>query len=230
MITIDVDTTAPFTLAGELERQIPFAVSLGINNAIKGAQLAIRRKVLGTFVIRREKYITESIKITKFADKRHLEGVLEVDPTRDVLAKFEPGGVKESRTGGSVVVPVEVRPVPQAVVPKAMRPRAFKFTYRGRGPKATVFIGEQRTFLVKRAGGMGALFQRVGPPGPRGRPRKGESRPGSGRARLRLLYILTPKTRIPASLHFRQVGYDLIHKTWPDAYRKALIRALQTAR
>jgi len=229
-VTITVDTRPPIRLAGELERQLPFAVSLGMNNALKQAQLAVVRNVLSTFVIRRQKYLTESVKITKFSTKQDLTATLEIDPTRNVLAKFEPGGLKEARGGGSVVVPTSAaRPSAQDVIPTSQRPRAFRFQFAGRGPKGTVFAGEQRTFLLKTGPKTGVLFQRVGGSGQRGRPRRGEIRAGRDRGQLRLLYILTPGARIPASLHFRDTAVAEFQRRWPREYRAALFRAIRTA-
>lgn len=215
MATITLETPRPLQLTGELQRQVPFALSLGINNTVRLAQQAIRDRVMRTFVVRRPQWISQSIKITKFSTKTDLETVLQVDPTRNVLGKFEPGGIKVSRRlGGSVVVPKDVSPNPRNVIPALLRPKAFRFQYAGKGPKATVFRGQNRTFLVKRPGGEGAIFQRIGA-GPHG---------------LKLLYVLAKRARIPASLHFRETGLAVIHARWADEYRKALIRALRTAR
>jgi hypothetical protein len=227
-ITVTVDTRPPFRLLGELERQIPFAASLGMNNALKDAQLAVTRHVLSTFVVRRTKYIKQSIKISKFSTKTDLTAVLEIDPTRDVLAKFEPGGVKTStRPDGSIVVPVEARRSVQGVIPKAERPRAFQFQYHGRGAKAVIFRGRDRTFLVRKPGKRGAIFQRVGPPVRRG---KGVTPHQRAQSKLRLLYVLTPGARIPATLHFKETAIREFQDRWPRAYRAALHRALRTAR
>lgn len=226
-ITVTVDTRPPFRLLGELERQIPFAASLGLNNALKDAQRAVTRHVLSTFVVRRRKYITDSIKISKFSTKRDLTAVLEVDPTRNVLAKFELGGLKTStRPDGSIVVPVEARRSVQGVIPKAERPRAFQFQYHGRGAKATVFKGRDRTFLIKKAGGRGAIYMREGA----SFRRQGVLRSRRGPSRVKLLYVLTPGARIPATLHFKETAIREFQDRWPRAYRAALHRALRTAR
>jgi hypothetical protein len=100
------------------------------------------------------------------------------------------------------------------VIPDLLRPKAFKFQYHGKGKRATVFLGRDRTFLVKRPDGTGAIFQRTGP----------------GTDRLKLLYIMATRARIPASLHFRDTGMPIVHQVWPREYRAALFRALKTAR
>lgn len=213
---IDITLTPPETLqlTGELQRQVPFALSVGINDALRGAQQAIRQRVMQTFIVRRKQWISQSIKITRFTTKRNLDAVLQVDPTRNVLGKFESGGIKTSfRAGGSVSVPVEVRPNPRSVIPGLLRPRAFRFQYAGKGPQATVFRGRDRTFLVRR-GTAGAIFQRT----------------GRGPQALKLLYVLTRQARIPASLQFKTTGLAAFRAHWPHAYRAALFRALRTAR
>lgn len=213
-VTIALETPRPLQLTGELQRQVPFAISLGMNQALLRAQQAIRQRVMGTFIVRRSQWISQSIKITKFSTKRDLEAVLQVDPTRNVLGKFEPGGTKTSvRPGGSLVVPGPWKH-PSAVIPTELRPGAFKFQYAGKGAQATVFRGRDRTFLIRRGARGGAIFQRT----------------GRGANAIRLLYILTSQARIPASLHFRATGMAQFHTHWPREYRAALFRALRTAR
>lgn len=215
MVTISLETPRPLQLTGALQRQVPFALSLGMRRTLVAAQQAIRDRVLRTFVVRRTQWISQSIKITTMPDKYRLEGVLEIDPTRNVLGKFEPGGLKVSvRPGGSVTVPRAARPDVRAVIPAARRPKAFRFQYAGKGARATVFRGRDRTFLVKRAAGEGAIFQRVGP-GSRG---------------LVLLYVLTKQARIPAHLAFKDTGLAVIRERWVREYRAALFHALRTAR
>lgn len=215
MVTITLETPRPLQLTGELQRQVPFALSLGINNSVKAGQRAIQERVMRAFIVRRTQWISQSIKITKFSTKTDLETVLQVDPTRNVLGKFEPGGIKTARKpGGTVAVPAAARDTPRSVIPAARRPKAFRFQYAGKGPKGTVFKGRDRTFLVKRPGGQGAIFQRVGP-GPQG---------------IQLLYVLAKRARIPARLQFKQTGLDVIRQRWPREYRAALFRALRTAR
>ena len=59
------------------------------------------------FTIRRA-YVLQGVKFSKFSTKRDLEAIVEIDPTREFLFKFEEGGTVRPR-GTRLAVPDEVR-------------------------------------------------------------------------------------------------------------------------
>ena len=145
---IDVDINA-----GEVARslrflfrdQVPFATSLAINQTARGIQTEQRAGMRQRFTIRRA-YVLQGVKFSKFSTKRDLEAIVEIDPTRNFLFKFEEGGTVRPR-GTRLAVPDEVRRGKTGVVSRVMRPRRLEFERWGSGPRAEVHRGKKRTFV-----------------------------------------------------------------------------------
>lgn len=125
MLKISVDTRAVERLTATVSKQLAFAVSKAMNETVKAAQAAERAALPGKFTLRRKPWVEQSIKISTFAKKTALTAVLEVDPTRNVLAKFEAGGDKVGRSGGRVAIPIDVRRNKSDIVPRTRSVRAL---------------------------------------------------------------------------------------------------------
>ena len=152
-----------------------------------------------------------------------LEAIVEIDPTREFLFKFEEGGTVRPR-GTRLAVPDEVRRGKTGVVSRVMRPRRLEFERWGSGPRAEVHRGKKRTFMIRRADGTGAIFQRLGR---RGRKRiPGQRRPG----KLRMLFSFTPQAHIEPSLEFELTAQTVFTSTFASNFEASFDRAVRTAR
>ena len=177
--------------------QMRFAASLALNLTAKGIQAEEREGLKERFTIRRA-YVLQGIKISKFSTKRNLEAHIEVDPSRGFLFKFEEGGITRPR-GRSFAVPTKAaKRTKTGVLRRAQRPKALELKFHGRGSKAEVFKGKRRTFLIRRADGSGAIFQRVG------RKRSGD---------LRHLFSFTPEAQIDPDLQFELTARTVFQET-----------------
>lgn len=149
-ITIDVSAKDVVGYLRFLHKdQMPFAVSVALNQTANDMQSGIRQSIgqLG-FTVRRQTFINNTIYRspgTDFSTKQKFTAGVRIHPQRDVLAKFETDRSKSAK-GGSVLVPIEARKNKGAVVPKGLWPKA---------------LGDKAFALKLRSGGKG-LFRRTG--------------------------------------------------------------------
>ena len=223
---IDVDTNA-----GEVARslrflfrdQVPFATSLAINQTARGIQTEQRAGMRQRFTIRRA-YVLQGVKFSKFSTKRDLEAIVEIDPTREFLFKFEEGGTVRPR-GTRLAVPDEVRRGKTGVVSRVMRPRRLEFERWGSGPRAEVDRGKKRTFMIRKSDGTGAILQRLGRRGGKRKPR-GQRRVG----KLRMLFSFTPQAEVEPSLRFELTARTVFEQSFASNFEASFDRAVRTAR
>lgn len=112
MIDVEVTTDNQTGLAGMISghaSQLPFAYSLGLNKLVNAAQGAVKDSLAGKFTLRQPSFIQNTIYRQPgqdFATKTNLSATVRVDPKRNFLAKFEDGGLKHSRSGKDVAIPI----------------------------------------------------------------------------------------------------------------------------
>lgn len=198
--------------------QLPFAISVALNETALEFQRRERAHIERTFTVRRSTFVLQGIKINRqdFAKKGKLRAVVHVDPARDFLIKFEGGGRKIPR-GQSLAIPEDVRRSKADIVTRANRPVAFQFTTAPSaiGPLAAVHKGQKRTFLIRRHDKTGGIWQRV----------------GSGkRGRTRMLYLFRPWAEIDPSLRFVDTATSTAEARFAANMTHALTRAFSTAR
>lgn len=199
--------------------QMAFATSLALNQTAKGIQQEQRAGLEERFKVRRA-YVLQGVKVSKFSTKTDLEAIVEIDPTRRFLFKFEDGGTTRPR-GRSFAIPADdIRRGTTGVIRKNQRPRSFNFKLAGRGPKAVVFKGDRRTFLIRRNDGSGAIFQR----GRGFNPRKGVEQD------LRHLFSFSPKVEVDDRLEFELTASTIFEELFNRNFDAAFDRALRTAR
>ena len=239
---IDVDTNAAEvvrSLRFLFRDQVPFATSLAINHTAKGIQAVQRDGMRRRFTIRRP-YVLQGVKVSKFSTKRDLEAIVEIDPSRGFLFKFEEGGTTRPR-GTRFAVPDEVRRGKTGVVSRVMRPRQLKFKFHGSGPKAEVYKGEKRTFMIRKRDGSGAIFQRFGRRIGRTAGRRKLLAGLSPTARqdvirrasienARMLFSFTPKAQIEPSLEFEVTAQTVFEQSFESNFEASFDRAVRTAR
>lgn len=214
MITtsISVDSAAAQNALDDLvQRQLPFALSKGINQITLNARREIQAHTEQAFTIRR-RWVLNGWRV-KLSNKRDtpIAGSLWLDPTRDFLAKFEPGGIKTSRSGASLAVPIEARRTPTSIVPDRLRIRALNLRAHHTKRGAIQLKGEQRTFVV-RTGARTLILQR------------------KGKHRVDTLYVFKRSVPIPSSLQFFTTVQSYVDRLWPSVVGDALANAVRTAR
>jgi hypothetical protein len=214
---IRVDIAATQKALNNLSKQLPFAVSLGLNRLANAGQKAQRDHTRQAFVLRREKFILDTIKRMPgedFATKQKLSAGYRIDPSRDYLAKHEHTHEKHAIQGKPyVAVPLpDLRRNKKGLVPKSLMPSAFKpWTDSG-----SVAEGAKRTFIVPTKSGNRVLLQRFG--GTR------------GKHGVRALYLFVPSVHIDARLQFEQTARAVAQSQWPRIFADAWAQALRTAK
>lgn len=146
---------------GEQARQVPFALAKAINDSLLDGQKAQRTHMAEAFTIRRKPFVERSVKVTQFANKNTVTGELAIEPPggearADLFTKFETGGKKTPREGGSIAIPITGTPIKRtarSVIPQAKRPRQIL---------AQPESGEARYVLIRRDDGSGLIVQRRG--------------------------------------------------------------------
>lgn len=223
-IAIKVDAKDAIRFLTDLEqRQVPYAISTAINDTLKLGQRFEREHIRAHFTLRRPEFIERTVKISQFASKRNPVGVIEIDPTRDVLAKFEAGGRKQARGGGALAVPIAVRRTKTDLIVKNMRIRELQLRAHRTNKGVVQLKGQRRTFTVKGRG-VGAILQRVGRK-PKGSSLSAEIAGGS----LRVIYAFKRSVPIPANLEFTK-SILLAVEEWPKLMDAAMAKAIATAK
>lgn len=179
-----------------LNRQAPFAISLGVNNLMKHGQGVVQGNLEHEFTLRHAAFIKRTVKVREWANKAKLAAEIGIDPQRDVLAKFEEGGRKTPR-GRALAVPIAVRRGRSGIVIKSMRVRELQLRAHRTAKGQVQLKGLKRTFAVKGPSG-GAILQRVG------RRPKGTASLADEIARgtVRVAYAFKRSVPIPANLQF----------------------------
>jgi hypothetical protein len=242
-VKISMDTTqVSRTMRALYSDQVPFATSVAINEVAKTFQGRQALHQRAAFTTRNQGFMDKSVKITQFATKRAIAATIAISPpggqrTADILAKFETRGTKTPR-GRSIAIPAEARRGRTGMIIRSSRPRALHFKLQGTGPKATVYQGDQRTFMIRRPDGSGGIFMRRGSlrDGTRSRDAIGQFNGfvlGSKRKRrgsVVMLYSFARRARIDDRLHFEDNAKRTVAQEWPTAFGRAFENAVKTAR
>lgn len=202
--------------------QIPFATSVAINRTAIAFQRDQRNRMEDIFTIRRKRFMERSVKIKPFARKHSLEARIAIDSPggrSDIFAKFENQDFKGPFRGRSVAVPTEhVARTPTGVIRKGWRPSELLdgAAQHGEGRvlkrRGDVYQGKKRTFLIRRPGGRGTIFQRQ---------RGGDVVP---------LYQLVPRVSLPPDLEFVETATKTVNREWDEQFARAFDSAIKTAR
>lgn len=217
MIDIQVDTRSALASLGDVQRkQIPFATAVALNRTADDSQAAIRQHIGRTFTLRRKDFIERTIKIENRdrASKTRPFVILGIDPTRNVLAKFELGGPKKPISGKALAVPVNVKRNKRDIITKGNRIRGLNLRRTGDGR----ISGDKRTFI---AGGV--VLQRA-------RRGKGTLSAQITRGVVRVLYSFKSSVPLDPDLHFHDHVVKTVARRWQPNFDGALAFALRSAR
>lgn len=216
-IAAAADTSVAVRLTRTVLRQFDYAVARALNLTATDFQTAERQRIESRFTLRRRDFVLRTVKIERagFARRGKLFVDVGIDPKRDILAKFEPVGVKRARGGGALAVPQDVRRSQSEVIPKSRRPRAFHFRVHRTKRGAVQLKGEKRTFILEQGFLRGGIFQRVG---------------RSRRSSVRLLYLFTRAVPIEAELRFVETARKVCQTRFTSNFQRAFVEALRGAR
>jgi hypothetical protein len=203
-LLVTVRRTGP-KLTDVAARQLPFATALAINRTLEEIQGAARAGIRERFTLRRPTFVERLVKINNAdrARKDRLAGRVGIQGARaDLLTKFEAGGTKRP-AGRSIAVPIDAKRTKADIVRAGQRPRRVLEDPRS------------RAFMVRGPDGRGVIKQRVG----RGRG-----------AQVRVLFGLTPRAELPASLRFHETAERTARARFSTNLQGFLGYALRTAR
>lgn len=134
-----------FGLNAIAQKQIPFALSVAINETLAEAQKAVRQELPRRFTIR-NKWVAKGIVIQRSTKQKAVGSIGSRD---EFMALQEFGGQKRAR-GGRIAIPTRALKsrTRAGIVRKRLRPRQIL-------KRKKVFVGETRK-------GTGAIFERKG--------------------------------------------------------------------
>lgn len=216
-----------------MERQLPFATARALNDVAVGFQQDERAVIQREFTIRRP-WVLQGVKINRgdFATKTKPEVTIRIDPSRDFLGKFEQGGTRVPRQGHKgLSVPLAARRNLATVIPRGMRPKAFNFKALSTKGGKRILKGDKGTFLIQKADGSGVILQRKGRKVAVSKRHHGPLMKGQRRDyALVTLFVLRPRTPVPADLHFVDTAYKSFRMRWPSSFTKWWNESVRTAR
>lgn len=206
-VSIQLDMSDTQNLLANAQQQIPYATAQAINNTMKGAQTAIGNDIKNSMIIRNAAFLKYSLKITQFARKTNLEGVLSIadlpgKQSADLLSKFDTTSNitrKEPKQAHELAIPTaQVQPHKQSIIPSSKRPRNLD------------------AIKIKAKSGVDILVAKNG---------------RSKRAPLQVLYILS-KRGVPISHRFSffTIGQRYVMEHFQDEFDKAFVQAMATAK
>ncbi len=198
-IGVRLDTAQTRQAFGNLEKQVRFATAVALTRTAQAAQKEVREQLPERFTIR-SGWVAKGIRITP-ARKNNLQaGVRVLD---DFMALQETGGLKASRRGNSLGIPVGARPRPESRTGPARFPGALL-------QKPGHFIAP-----LEPGSNRMALWRRTG----RGR-----------RSKMKLMYVFADQVRIEPRFGFQETVEETVHRHLQVAFTNALMEALRTAR
>ena len=228
-LDVDIDTSLSEAFVRAVHSdQLPFATSVSVNRTAICFQGEERAHLHEIFKLRRVQFAERAIRIKRgdFATKRKPEAKVRVEAAggkSDIFAKFETETEKLPFRGRSVAVPTSNVPLTAGgIIPKRFRPsQLFKgATQHGHGKvfrtKGNVLRGKQNTFLIRRPGGKGTIFQRQTTTATSGR--SGGSIRETG---IVALYQLVPRVQIKPELEFIETARKVVRDRWPAEFARA---------
>ena len=239
-LQVRVDISAVKEALAGVEKQIPFAVTLGLNRLANIGQKAEQDHMRQAFKLRRETFVVRGVKINK-ADRAtkatwRVTIQLAYPDARPFMDQHEQGG-ERTRHGGRYLWQPNQQVFKSKVI-SASNPLAPKNLHMGRTPAGQI-KGEQRTFMVKTTNGERLVLQRERGKqkelaGGKAHGKKGlgkvRKRNTKGRAQTRVLYRLVSRVRIPADLRFVNTITAAVESQMDQAMGQAVRDALKWAR
>lgn len=183
------------------KRQVPYATSVALNDVA----FQVRKHIVdvtwpGSVEVKNTRFIGAALRVKK-ANKRTLTAAVFDRLGRASLSKHVKGGTKRPR-GSSIAVPTdEVKRTGSGKVRRSQTPRTV--------------LGKPRGFRTRLRSGTEVIGERVG-----------SKRSG----RVKILYTLHPSTRIRGRFPFYRDAERVARRRFPGLFKRALERAIATAR
>lgn len=234
MIRIETNARAVALAMGRFADQMPYATSVAINNTALDFQARQRAYQQTKFNIKQRLWFERAVKITHFAKKQEPWTDIKIDPPwrapdgrSDVIAQHEEGGIVRPQRGHTrFAIPAEVGRLKSGSISRAKRPKAFEFHRVSKRGVNEVYAGKNRTFMIKKPGGTGGIYQRTG------RKTRRASNIASRRVHdmnLRTLYRFTPMAKLDARLDFRENAHGVVQARFDEYFSAAFDRAIASA-
>lgn len=238
-------------------KQIPYAVSLGLRWIGNDAQKAEQDHIRASFKLRRETFNVQGIKIAKEdrPTKEKWQVVIRLDDRTSYLEKFEESGLKQPVGGRHYLwIPndkVFKNKIIQAGDP--LRPKSLNLHRDAHGR----IIGDQHTFMIHPNGkDYPIVVQRTGKSGHNGftkgslakltldnfggggaGPRQRVEKVTLKRRKVKYqdqatvkLYTLKARVTVPVKLEFTSTLEKNIQANWTPRMQQAMAQAMRTAR
>lgn len=251
MPNIKVDFTVPPGLLEKNARQLPFALSLALNETAKLAQIRVQQSLNTRFTIApsKQEFFRRLVKIPRggFATKSKLYVDLDLfgpnnAPGRaDLLKRHVKGGTfTEHDPFNPFFIPAHaLRPGNYDLPPRALYPKNLRLMDRKdvvgtlpaqgrRTKKGGVVFASRRgnTPVTKRAG---KTFFVVPFDNPKGRT-PGIYMRKDGQKDVELLWLFTKRIHVPARLPFAEDVRKVVDERFNAEFTRALARAIATAK
>ncbi len=240
---------------GGLERQLPYAMSLAMNQVGELAMAAVRVEMRQEFTLRVPRFDLPPVPLPRVwrATKTRLALKLAIGdtdggegwigPRRErIFRPHEGGEIRQARDAQfPLFIPTTaIRPTFSSLVPRQLYPTNLRLVPR-RLPDNTTLPALRRGKVVTLAGakisnrarrklgleGVGGTFTINGPDG---RPIGIFQRTGAGRRDLRMIWLAKQKITIKPRLNYFRTLREVWELRWSDAYAESLAYALRTAR
>lgn len=193
--------------------QMPYAISRAVNETAYYARDKMIAQTRSAFTIRRPWVATGWRVIPSRKTDEPKVATLYLDPSRDMLVKFERGGTKVAISGGSLAVPEEARTGKKGLIPDRYAIRNLHLVaYRTKGGKVQL-KGANRTFTMKGMANT-VIAQRTGP----------------GLGDYKILYVFKRSVPIAPRLAFYATTRQAITLAWPQMLAFGMAEAIRTAK
>lgn len=225
-VTIDTREVEDYLKRLGHENQLPYALSLAINNTLKKIQEEVRQALADKLTLRRVKWNMAAIKINKqdFATKTKLYGKIHISDIADNLARLATGTDHLPFKGKKYLSIPNSEVFGNKIINKTnpLKPSNLKLADTPRGTQ-----GLLGTFLVEKKGtGTPLILQRTKKQGSKGKGKKGTNR----QTGVRLLYTLVEKTKTPHKIDWTGIVSRVISAHLQEEIVKAMNHAIETAK
>jgi len=245
-LQISVNTSGAMMMLAQVQGQLPYAISLGLNRLANVGQKAEQGQMQHAFHLRREQFVLRGVKINKTdrATKTswRVTITLEYPDGRPFMDQHEEGGDRTRHGGRFLWQPNQ--DVFKSKVISANNPLAPKNLHMARTAAGQV-KGEQETFMVRTAAGQRLVLQRVARGLAKGTrlksftldnlavgmgPRTKKQKQLRRKDGTRVLYRLVERVRIPADLRFVDTIGQAVSASQSAVFNQAVMDALRSAR
>jgi hypothetical protein len=255
MLTMRVDSKGVFGFLDDVQqKQLPFAVSRGLNALARDGQEAERKRLGDSFHLRRKEWNLRQIYIAKEdrPTKTSWRFVIQIAPTGGYLEKFEEDGFKVPVGGRHYLwIPNDKVFANQPIKPND--PRRPKSLHLHKDPHGRI-IGDERSFMIRPTGSTDPIvLQRTGSTGrvgfkknsikaltldnvavgvgPRQRHERAlvqRKRRYQDQATIKL-YTLKARVAVPVKLEFVNTITKTVETNFRDRMLEAMTYAVQTS-